>query len=29
VSWGVGLERIGLGGNCAVGGGSGTDWIGW
>jgi hypothetical protein len=28
VLWGVGLERIVLEGNCAVGCGSGTDWLG-
>jgi hypothetical protein len=25
----VGLDRIGLGGNCAVGCGAGTDCVGW
>jgi hypothetical protein len=29
VLWGVGLERILLDGNCAVGCGSGTDCVGW
>jgi hypothetical protein len=29
VLWGVGLERIVLDGNCAVGCGSGTDCVGW
>jgi hypothetical protein len=29
VLWGVGLERIVLDGNCAVGCGSGTDFVGW
>jgi hypothetical protein len=28
VLWGVGLERIVLGGNCVVGCGSGTDCVG-
>jgi hypothetical protein len=29
VLWGVGLERIVLDGNCAVGCGSETDCVGW
>jgi hypothetical protein len=29
VLWGVGLEWILLGGNYAVGCGSGTDFVGW
>jgi hypothetical protein len=29
VLWGVGLERIVLDDNCAVGCGSGTDCVGW
>jgi hypothetical protein len=29
VVWGVGLERIGLDGNCVVGFWEGTDFVGW
>jgi hypothetical protein len=29
VLWGVGLERIVMGGNCDVGCGTGTDCDGW